>query len=311
MIAETFIFKASDGHEIFTRQWLPEKESEIKAIVQISHGMAEHAERYHRFAEALCAHHIGVYANDHRGHRNSVGEKDIPGYFAEKDGWNRVVDDMKCLTNVIHDKHPAIPVFLFGHSMGSLLSREYVFSHGEAINGLILSATAGDPGILGLIGILVAKSECLIKGKNAKSPLLDKLSFGQFNNAFKPNRTAFDWLSRDHAEVDKYVNDPHCGNVFTAGFFKDLLTGIKSINQKSNIEKVPKNLPIYLFCGAEDPVGENTKGVKKVIAAYEKVGIKDLTYKFYKEGRHEMLNETNRADVFADIIKWIEGHLPQ
>lgn len=309
MIAETFTFKASDGKEIFTHKWLPEKNSETKAILQIGHGMAEHAERYHCFAELLNAHQIGVYANDHRGHRNSVGENGTPGYFADKNGWNVVVDDMKCLTDTIKENHPDIPVFLFGHSMGSLLSREYVFSHGKAIHGLLLSATAGDPGLLGHIGILVAKMECLLKGRKAKSPLLDKLSFGQFNNAFKPNRTAFDWLSRDPAEVDKYVNDPHCGNIFTAGFFRDLLTGIKNINNQSNIDKVPKDLPINLFCGADDPVGENTKGVKKVIASYEKAGIKDLSYKFYEEGRHEMLNEINREEVSADIISWLEGHL--
>lgn len=309
MIADTFKYKASDGKEIFTHQWLPENSLEIKAILQISHGMAEHAERYHGFAEVLCAHQIGVYANDHRGHRHSIEEQHPLGYFADEDGWNVVVDDMKTLTTLIKEKHPGLPVFLMGHSMGSLLSRSYAFSNSQDIKGLILSATAGDPGLLGSVGIMVAQLECALKGKKAKSPMLDKLSFGKFNTAFKPNRTPCDWLSRDEAEVDKYVEDPHCGNIFTAGFFRDLLTGIKSINQVSNIEKVAKDLPIYLFCGSHDPVGENTKGVQKVINAYQKTGIKDLSYKFYEEGRHEMLNETNKEEVYQDIIEWIEARV--
>jgi alpha-beta hydrolase superfamily lysophospholipase len=215
---------------------------------------------------------------------------------------------MKNLTSIIKENHPAIPVFLFGHSMGSLLSREYVFSFSHKINGLILSATAGDPGFLGNLGIIISKLESLLRGKKTKSTLLDKLSFGKFNTAFKPNRTAFDWLSRDNAEVDKYIEDPYCGTVFTAGFFNDMLKGIKSINKFSNIQKVSKDLPVYLFAGAKDPVGDNTKGVMQVINTYKKAGIRDLSFKFYEDARHEMLNEINRVEVFADVINWIELH---
>ena len=308
MITTTFTFQASDGKEIFTRKWLPEKTSNIKAIVQISHGMAEHSERYKRFAEALTANNIGVYANDHRGHGQTAGKIENLGYFADTNGWNRVVNDMKNLTGIIKENHPELPVFLFGHSMGSLLSREYIFTNSNNISGVILSATAGDPGFLGNLGIIISKLESLLRGKKAKSTLLDKLSFGKFNNAFKPNRTAFDWLSRDNAEVDKYIEDPYCGTVFTAGFFNDMLKGIKNINKYSNIEKISKALPIYLFAGAKDPVGDNTKGVINVINTYKKAGIKDLTYKFYEEARHEMLNEINHKEVFTDIINWIELH---
>ncbi len=309
MTTTNFTFQASDGKAIFTNKWLPENISDLKAIVQISHGMAEHSDRYKRFAEALTASNFGVYANDHRGHGKTAGSIENLGYFADTNGWSRVVEDMKNLSDIIKENHPGLPVFLFGHSMGSLLSREYIFSYANDINGVILSATAGDPGLLGNIGILVSKIESLLKGKKAKSPLLDTLSFGKFNTAFKPNRTAFDWLSRDNAEVDKYINDPYCGTIFTAGFFNDMLNGINNINKYSNIEKISKDLPIFLFAGAKDPVGDNTKGVIDVINTYKKAGIKDLTYKFYEDARHEMLNEINREEVFTDIIKWLELHI--
>jgi len=311
MTTATFRFQASDGKEIFTNKWLPENLADIKAIVQISHGMAEHSARYKRFAEALNAVNIGVYANDHRGHGQTAGNIENLGYFADFDGWNRVVEDMKNLTAIIKKNHPGVSVFLFGHSMGSLLSREYIFSSSEEINGVILSGTAGNPGLLGNVGILVSKIESLLHGKKTKSPLLDKLSFGKFNVAFKPNRTTFDWLSRDNAEVDKYIADPYCGTVFTSGFFNDMLKGIKNINRFSNIEKISTSLPIHLIAGAKDPVGDNTKGVVEVLNTFKKAGIEDVSYKFYEDSRHEILNEINRKEVFADLIDWIENHISE
>ena len=305
-----FTFQASDGSAIFTNKWLPDNSDTIKAVVQISHGMAEHSERYMRFAEFLTANNFAVYANDHRGHGKTAGKVENLGYFADTKGWNLVVEDMKSLTNIIHENHPKSPVFLFGHSMGSLLFREYIFSYSQEINGVILSGTAGDPGLLGNVGIVVSKTECLLRGKKAKSTLLDKLSFGNFNTAFKPNRTAFDWLSRDTKEVDKYIEDPYCGSIFTAGFFNDMLTGINNINKFSNIQKISKTLPVYFFSGAKDPVGENTKGVLKVINTFKKAGLTDVSFKFYEEGRHEMLNEINREEVFSDILNWLKLYIP-
>ncbi|MCD4741781.1 MAG: alpha/beta hydrolase [Desulfobacteraceae bacterium] len=313
MIADTFTYKGSDGKKIFTHKWLPENgsgESKTKAVVQIAHGMAEHSARYKRFAQKLTENNFGVYANDHRGHGQTAGKIEDLGYFADNNGWNLVVSDMNRLTTIIKKNHQNIPVFLFGHSMGSFLSRDYMFTYGDSVDGVILSATAGDPGFLGNVGIIISKTESILKGKKAQSPLLDKLSFGSFNKIFKPNRTNFDWLSRDDAEVDKYVNDPFCGTVFKAGFFIDLLRGIKKINMPSNIQKTPKDLPVYLFSGTNDPVGDFTRGVKKVYKSYEKAGIKDLNIKYYENGRHEMLNETNREEVYKDLIDWFERHLP-
>lgn len=309
MITDTFIFSGSDKKEIFTHRWLPKNTNKIKAIVQISHGMAEHSSRYKRFAKALTAKNFGVYANDHRGHGQTAGSIKNLGYYADNNGWDLVVNDMRRLTETIMKNHPGLAVFLFGHSMGSLLARDYMFTYAKDINGVILSGTAGGPGFSGNAGIIISKIETLIRGKKAESPIMDKLSFGIFNRAFKPNRSKFDWLSSDNKEVDKYIQDPFCGTIFTAGFFNDLLNGIKKINVPSNIQNIPKNLPVYLFSGAKDPVGNNSKGVKNVFKAYEKAGLKNLSIKFYKKGRHEMLNEVNRKEVYNDIIKWLELHL--
>ncbi len=310
MIADTFTFKGSDGKEIFTHKWLPENEADIKAVIQISHGMAEHSARYKRFAEKLTANNFGVYANDHRGHGQTAGAIENLGLYADNDGWDLVVNDMNQLTTIIKKNHSNVPVFLFGHSMGSFLTRDYMFTYGNDIDGVILSSTAGDPGMLGNAGIIISKIESILKGKTAESPFMDKLSFGSFNKSFKPNRTNFDWLSSVDEEVDKYINDPYCGTIFKAGFFNDLLNGIKKINKPANIQNIPKTLPVYLFSGTNDPVGDFTKGVKNVHKTYEKAGIKDLSMKFYENGRHEMLNEINREEVYNDLISWFENHMP-
>lgn len=309
MKSDSFTFTAKGDVDIFVHRWQPEKDIDTKAVVQIAHGMAEHSARYENFANALVNEGYTVYANDHRGHGKTAGSIENMGYWADQDGWDLVVGDMVQLTRTLKDTHPGLPVFLFGHSMGSFLSRDYISAHGTEINGVILSGTAGDAGLLGSVGILVAKLQCMIKGKKAQSPLLDKLSFGSFNNAFKPNRTDFDWLSRDDEEVDKYVNDPFCGAVFTCGFFSDLLQGLKKINVQRNIDATPGALPMYLMAGDKDPVGNNGKGVLEIYKVYEKAGIRDISYKLYEDGRHEMLNEINKEEVFKDIAGWLNSRI--
>ena len=304
MKSDTFTFKTSDGIQIFTYKWMPDEPSAVKGIVQIAHGMAEHAARYERFADALTKAGYAVYANDHRGHGKTAGTQENVGYFADENGWEKVVEDMHTLTGIIKKENPNKPFFLFGHSMGSFLSRNYSMLYANELTGLVLSGTGGDPGAL-----FIAKMDARIHGKKVKSEIMNKLSFGAFNGAFKPNRTEYDWLSRDNAEVDKYVKDPWCGSVFTAGFFCDMLGGIGFINKKENIAKIPKNLPVYLFSGAKDPVGANTKGVNQVYNALKNAGISDITLKFYEDGRHESLNEINREEVFKDVIVWLNKHV--
>ncbi len=308
MKTEQFRFNAIDGVEIFARKWLPDESAAPVAVVQISHGMAEHCARYGRFAEALVEAGYAVYANDHRGHGETAGSLENIGYFADQNGHQLVVDDMLSLTRIIKKEHPGLPIFLFGHSMGSILSRSYIFSHADEIKGVILSGTAGDPGLLGRIGVLLTRWEIWRKGKKYRSPLLKKLSFGDSNKAFRPNRTEFDWLSRDEAEVDKYIADPYCGGTFTAGFFLDLLAVVNEVNDPQNIGKVPSDLPIYVISGDKDPVGKDGKGIIEVCKAFEKAGVREVVCKLYEDGRHEMLNETNREEVHRDVIDWLDRH---
>lgn len=308
MKEDHFTYTADDGTSIFTHKWIGSDGSGPRAVVQIAHGMAEHSARYSDFASALVSAGYFVYANDHRGHGKTAGSLENVGYFSDRDGWQRVLSDMHGITQKIQTEYPEAPVFLFGHSMGSFLSRHYIFQYPNAVKGAILSGTGGDPGALGIAGAAIAAIEGKIRGKRARSPLMTALSFGSFNKAFKPNRTDFDWLSRKKEAVDNYIEDPYCGDVFTTGFFQDLLSGIREINKKENIQRIPKDFPIYLFAGDKDPVGDNGKGVQQVADAFQKAGISDVSCKLYPEGRHEMLNEINRKEVYQDVVAWLNTH---
>jgi alpha-beta hydrolase superfamily lysophospholipase len=309
MKSEDFKFLTEDKTGLFTYKWLPDDNKKIRAAVQIVHGMAEHAARYREFADFLTKNGVVVYADDHRGHGRTAGSQDRIGFFAEKDGWNLVVSDEFELTQKIKKENPGLPVYLLGHSMGTFIIRDYIFKHGDNINGVILSGTSSDPGVMAIFGKLIAKWQIRQNGFKAKSPLLDKLSFGKFNSYFKPNRTPFDWLSTNEENVDRYLADPYCGSIFSAGFFYDLIYGVKKVNIFKNIIKVPKNLPILLISGEKDPVGNFTKGVMKVFSDYKKAKITDLNYKFYAGFRHEILNETNRNEVYKDIMDWLNKHI--
>ena len=306
---ETFTFTASDGSDIFCRRWMPESATPIRGTLMISHGMAEHSQRYDTFARALTDQGLAVYANDHRGHGHTAGHEENLGYFSKNDGWNRVVGDLKTLSHRIRSDHPDAPFFIFGHSMGSFLARDFMARYGEFLRGVILSGTATHPGILGKMGRWVAKAQGRFKGDTSPSPLLDKLSFGSYAKAFAPTRTAFDWLSRDPDPVDLYIRDPLCGFICRAGFFVDLISGLMGVNRADHFARLRKDLPILMISGSMDPVGNFGKGVQKVHDAYNKAGIMDLTLIIYDQGRHESLNEINRDQVTGDVIQWINAHL--
>jgi len=309
MFLKNFTFKSDEGMDIYVYNWRPDEEIQIKGVVQIAHGMAETAARYERFAKVLTDNGYIVYIHDHRGHGNTAKTIENLGYLAEKDGFKWLVEDVHKLSEIIKKENPALPLFLFGHSMGSFVTQRYIMLYGKELKGTILSGSNGKQGPILNIGAFLAKREAKKNGRKAQSSKLDKLSFGSFNNAFKPNRTAFDWLSRDNDEVDKYIKDPFCGTVFTCGFFYDFLSGLKEIEKDENIALVPKDLPVFIFAGDKDPVGKNGKGIIRLFNTYKKFNIKDVTYKLYKDGRHEMLNESNRDEVMSDVINWLNNHL--
>lgn len=306
-MGDSFKVKGADGVDLHTYAWLPD--GEPLAVVQIAHGMAEHALRYRRFAAALNGAGYAVYANDHRGHGLSVSAGERPGHMGDGDGWNKAVQDLKRVNEAIMRRHPGIPIVLLGHSMGSFLAQQYIREYGDSIAAVALSATNGPPGILGQIGRLVSRLERWRHGPRGHSALLAGMTFKAFNKPFAPNRTEFDWLSRDPAEVDKYVADPLCGFEVTTGTWVGMLDALTRIASNASLAGMNKEMPIYVFSGTEDPVGERGKGVKRLLAAYKRHGFRNVTHRFYDGGRHELLNETDRDRVTADFISWLVGDL--
>lgn len=311
VVVEELKLKMGDGKSIYLKRWAPREVGEAPVVVQLVHGMAEHIQRYDDFARALVQAGYVVYGNDHRGHGKTVEYTSDLGYFAPKDGWNRLLQDLKEINGHIRSQYPHGKVILFGHSMGSFLSRRFVQLYPGAVDALIISGTGYSKGLVGKIGIAIAAMAKLFTGKKEANRFLDKMAFGTYNRRFKPNRTDFDWLSRDAKAVQAYINDPLCGFVFTSGAFYDLFKGIDVVHQKANMENTPKDLPMYIFSGDQDPVGDYGAGVLKVVETYQKLGIQQLQYQLYPGGRHEMLNETNRQEVYQDILQWIQGLFPE
>lgn len=309
MELKNFTFKSEEGTEIYVYNWIPDSEVKVKGVVQIAHGMAETAARYERFAEFMTKNGYIVYINDHRGHGKTAGSVEKLGYLADEDGFEWMTKDLHQLSDIIKKEHPKLPLFLYGHSMGSYVTQRYIMLYGSELKGALLSGSNGKQGPILVVGGMIAKGEVKKSGRNLKSDKMNQMTFGGFNKAFRPNRTDFDWLSRDNAEVDKYIKDPYCGTVFTSGFFVDLLTGLKEIEKKEHIALVPKTLPILIFSGAMDPCGKNGKGVTRLYNTYLKHGIKDVTLKLYPEARHEVLNETNRDEVMKDVLAWVDSHI--
>lgn len=307
MVNSEFLFKDDEGVEIFVRKWAPDEGVNAKGIVQIAHGMSEHSARYERLAGALTREGYIVYADDHRGHGKTANAPEKPIYCGQ-DGFSLIVKDMKQLNEIIKKEYKDLPLFLFGHSLGSLLAQRYITLYGGTINGVILSATTGKQRIKLLFGIRLSVSELKKVGAENCSKKLEDLATGDYNKAFEPKRTEFDWLSRDSKEVDKYIKDPYCGGALSAGFYYDLARLVKDIHLKQNMQNIPKDLPIYVFSGEMDPTSKGCKTIYSLLKKYDKLGIKNVSHKFYMGGRHEMLNEINRDEVTNDMINWLNSH---
>lgn len=305
MLKRDFSVFDPEGYQIYVYKYLPEQDSRTKAVIQIVHGLMEHAARYERFAQSLTEAGYIVYASDLRGHGRTSKTQSELGY-AGHDSFNRMVKDLYEITQTIKTEHPNLPVIIFAHSMGSLLAQSYITKYGEEIEGLILSGTQGRQGFLPKVATLLAKLEMQKKGAKAPSKFLNELVFGQYNKAFHPARTDFDWLSRDEQEVDKYLNDPYCGGIPSVGLFYDLFRGIREMHKVENMRRIPIDLKTHLIWGEKDPVGNEGKSIYRLIKEYKRLGLKNLSYKCYKDGRHEMLNETNRAEVTNDLINWLD-----
>lgn len=298
-----FKLRATDGKEIFVRKWF-QKDVEPKAALQLVHGMGEHSARYAGFAEFMIKNGFVVYANDHRGHGETALNDEELGFFDEKNGWEKVVEDAHLLSLKIKQDNGDKPLFLLGHSMGSFISRHLISLYGSEYKGVVLSGTTGDPGAIAAVGKGIGKLFAAFLGLKAKNKFLHDTGFAKFNKPFKPNRTDFDWLSRDDKIVDAYVDDPKCGMVMSIGFILDLTDGLNYVNTPEAFSKTPEDLPIYLMSGAQDPVSDGGKGVVEVHKKFEERGIKNLEMKLFKDCRHEILNELNKEDIYKEILEW-------
>lgn len=307
-ICKEFYFPSSDGKtSIHAVSWTPD--GDPVGVYQIAHGVSEYALRYAPFAEFLCSKGFAVVANDHIGHGLSVAEGAPPLWFGEKDGWTHVVDDMYRLRCIARESCPSLPYFLMGHSMGSFLARTYLIRYPKTVDAAILMGTGQQSAPLLALGSLAAR---VIGGRNGFdrfSPTVEKLAFGTYNKPFEPTRTRYDWLSVNTENVDAYIADPLCGGDATVGLFLDMLGGIGYICKSSNVKKMDMDTPVLFISGAMDPVGDCGVGVGKAYQSFVDAGVKDVSLQLYPGLRHEILNETERDRVCADIWAWVERHM--
>ena len=309
MVRNEFTFLSADGHTaIHAVEWVPE--GEIRAVLQISHGVAEYILRYETFAEYLTAHGFAVVGHDHLGHGQSVAEGAARMYFGPKGSWNWVVDDIYTRRQLAGRRFPGVPYFLLGHSMGSFLARTYLICYPGTVDGAILMGTGQMAPAVIAGGRAAAAEEALRVGENQPSPAVQKLAFNAYNKRFAPNRTAFDWLSVSTDNVDCYIADPLCGENLTIGLFREMLGGLRFIAKPENLRKMNLNTPILFISGEMDPVGDCGKGVKRAYESFRKAGVRNVSLKLYPELRHEILNEDCRETVYDDIYQWLSAKVP-
>ena len=307
MKKNTVFVEMDDGQKIALHTWLPD--GEVKAVVQLCHGMAEFSMRYDRFGEILAENGITFYAHDHRGHGETAGCIENLGYLADRDGFQRVVLDVRNLVKKAHEDFPGKKVFIFGHSFGSFVTQSFIEQFADEVSGAVICGSAGPRPLTISFGLVLAKIINAFKGGKSKAALLDGIAFGAYNKMIKDASTPFDWLSRDPEEVKKYADSPYCGFVCTNSFFKDMFTGLSTIHKPENMKKIPEKLPVFLIAGTADPVGNYGKTVVNLWKIYKANGISDLQIKLYKDARHELLNETTHAEVEKDILNWLNAHI--
>ena len=280
-----FTYPAKDGAEIVGYRWDPA--GRPRGAVQLTHGMGEHVQRYDALARALTGRGLVVYGQDHRGHGATARHPDELGQLGP-DGWSQLVGDIDLLVSRIRDEQPGLPLVLLAHSMGSFGVQQYLLDHSDRVDAVVLTGTTA---------------------LDQLEPALDldkPIDLAVFNAAFAPARTEFDWLSRDEAIVDAYIADPRCGFGIDTGAAKDMFAGARRMADPGQVAAVRPDLPLYIAAGESDPVNANLALLNVLIDRYRAAGLTDVTVRTYPGARHEILNETNRDEVVASIIDWID-----
>ena len=327
MVQNETYFESHDGARLFLYRWPTggqasgppsgQPSGQPRAVLHIVHGMAEHALRYRRLAEKLTAAGIEVWAADQRGHGrtadinvNDKGRGGLLGHCADGDGYVRVTRDVHAINEEIRKTKPGIPLFLLGHSWGSFIVQNYIeeYSGDLLIDGCILSGTKGPGDVMVKIGLPVMSLLAVFCGQRKGLPFARSMADGAYNKPFRPNRSPFDWISRDEQEVDKYASDPLSGKLCSVGFYRDLAGILSNIHRTKAMAKISRSLPVYVFSGSADPVGDMGASPDALVNAYRNIGISDLEFVLYPGARHETLNETNREEVMGNLLSWINKH---
>ena len=303
-----FTFTSCDRKTpIHVIMWMPQ--IPIRAILQISHGMVEYIERYDEFATFLSQRGYLVVGHDHLGHGASALTCEEHGYFEKKHGNEIVIGDIRKLYHIMKKQFPDVPYFMLGHSMGSFLLRQYIQMYGKDLSGAVIMGTGSHSAATALSGMVLCKMLSLLKGDHYRSQTVNNLAFGSYNRRFQPSRTSYDWLTKDTTIVDKYAAHPWCTFTFTVNAYFHMFRGLLTLTSKKNRNQIPKDLPLFLVSGADDPVGNFGKSVKHVLRQYKKAKIQDVSMKLYPKDRHEILNELDRETVYQDIFEWLEKHM--
>ena len=303
-----FTFPSSTGHNtIYARRCEPE--GAPRGIVQIAHGIAEHIGRYEGFMEFLADNGFIAVGNDHLGHGKSVSDPEEYGFFDEKDGWSRVVDDMKALHDMIAGEYPELPYIFFGHSMGSFLTRTYIIKYPDDPALAVICGTGHQPIMQVAAGLAASEAAVKMYGPRKVGEKLNNIAFGEYNKSYDDVRTEYDWPSRDPGIVDGYIADPMCGFIPKVSLLRDMMRGLMFITDANNIAKMNKDMPVLFIAGWADPVGEYGKGVKRAFETFCSAGMQHVHIKLYPGARHELLNELNKEEVMDDIMRWINGKL--
>lgn len=308
---ETFRFLSKDGKtKIHAVKWMPE-DGKVRAVMQLSHGMVEYIERYDEFACYLARRGFLVVGHDHLGHGESVTDESEWGYFTAKKPAETVVADIYQVTRIIRSQYPDCPYFIFGHSMGSFLLRRYLTRYSEDVTGAVICGTGSQPDAATCFGMLVCRLIGLVRGGHYRSAFITNVSFGKPYADF--DKTGADpsksWLSKNEESVRAYYDDPRCTFVFTVNGYYGLFSTVRYVNQMKHIRKIRKNLPVFFIAGEDDPVGNFGEGVKKAYAQYRQAGIRDVKMKLYQNDRHEILQETDREQVFEDVYQWCKKRM--
>ena len=297
-------YQSSSGSKINLYSLLPI--GEVRAVIHITHGMAEHALRYSRFASKLANASYAVFAHDYRGHGFTEADGAPQGVFGEFDGLSLVLEDQNEVISLIKERLPNKPIICFGHSLGSIINLNFALKYPNQTNALACWNSGIETGLLPQVSRKILALEALIRNPKLPSLIAWKLSFGAWNAKFKPNRTEFDWLSQDEKEVDLYVDDPHCGFDVSISMWRDILDGVFYAGNKKNLKNLPKELPVHIIGGSQDPCTNNGRDMEKLAVKLRNNGLSDVTCKILERTRHESLNEINRDQTTALFISWLQ-----